>query len=128
VNPVLKKIVIILILVAVIYPFANRGIRYLNYQRQMDALEVGEINPEQKEDGTYTGRYDVDYIKVEVEVMILNGEIRDISLQHEHERGARAEVIIESVIREQSLNVDTISGATDSSKVILKAIELALQE
>jgi len=35
-------------------------------------------------------------------------------------------VIVDSVIENQSLDVDAISGATYSSKVILKAIENAL--
>jgi len=47
--------------------------------------------------------------------------IKDVS-----QRGQRAEPILSRVISAQSLHVDTISGATNSSKVILKAIENAL--
>ena len=37
-----------------------------------------------------------------------------------------AEGIIDEVIAAQTLQVDTVSGATRSSKAILKAVELAL--
>ena len=42
--------------------------------------------------------------------------------------GEKAEEIIYEVINMQSIDVDTVSGATYSSKVILKAIENALIE
>jgi uncharacterized protein with FMN-binding domain len=41
-------------------------------------------------------------------------------------KGKPAEVIPQKVMDAQSLQVDTISGVTSSSKVILKAIEKAL--
>ena len=40
--------------------------------------------------------------------------------------GEKAEVIIDKVMAEQSLEVDVVSGATLSSKCILNAIENAL--
>ncbi|WP_313562885.1 FMN-binding protein [Ruminiclostridium cellobioparum] len=42
-------------------------------------------------------------------------------------RGAKAEAIVDKIISEQSVTVDVISGATNSSKVILKAVENALE-
>ena len=41
--------------------------------------------------------------------------------------GKRAEVIIDRIIETQSLDVDVVSGATVSSKAILKAVEEALR-
>ncbi len=52
--------------------------------------------------------------------------ITDIKLDHRHGQGEAAEVITDHVIEAQSLQADTISGVTSSSKVILKAIENAL--
>ncbi|MCG2716077.1 MAG: FMN-binding protein [Candidatus Marinimicrobia bacterium] len=43
-------------------------------------------------------------------------------------KGQPAEVIVNSVIREQSLKVNAITGATLSSAVILKTIQLALEQ
>ncbi len=42
--------------------------------------------------------------------------------------GQPAEAIIEDVVEDQSLDVDSVSGATYSSRVILKAIEATLIE
>ena len=62
-----------------------------------------------------------------VSVTVKDNKITDITLlNHKNERGKPAEVIPEKVLKAQSLQVDTISGATNSSKVILKAIENAL--
>jgi uncharacterized protein with FMN-binding domain len=47
-------------------------------------------------------------------------------VRHLNGQGKPAEVIPDRVIEMQSLDVDIISGATYSSKVILKAIENAL--
>ncbi len=46
-------------------------------------------------------------------------------LKHTHGQGGAAEAIPGKVIEAQTLQVDTISSATYSSKVILKAIEQA---
>ncbi|WP_367270567.1 FMN-binding protein [uncultured Clostridium sp.] len=57
-----------------------------------------------------------------------NNKIEDIELlNHKNERGKPAEIIVNEVIKEQKITVDTVSGATNSSKVILKAIENALE-
>jgi uncharacterized protein with FMN-binding domain len=128
VKPAIKRVLIIFILIAVIFPFANRGVRFYRYQQQVESIVISDVNPENIPDGTYSGRYDVVLITAEVEVEVSGGVIQEIQLNHEHDRGARADVIVQRVIENQSLNVDTISGATDSSRVILKAIEQALTQ
>ena len=124
----IKWVMVTVILVAVMIPFINRGLSYYRFQRQMELLEIGSIDPLSLADGVYWGIEDVGLIRAEVEVHVTGGMIESIQLQHQHDRGARAEVIVRSVIESQSIAVDTISGATDSSKVILKAIEKALKE
>jgi len=49
-------------------------------------------------------------------------------IEHFNGRGEKAEAIIPRVIEAQSLDVDVVSGATGSSKAILKAIEDAFAE
>ena len=79
-------------------------------------------------DGIYEGHYEVAPVKVSVRVTVADEEIVDIViLEHETGLGGKAEGIIDTVIAQQSLDVDTISGATVSSKAILKAIEDAIQ-
>ncbi len=61
--------------------------------------------------------------------MVRNHEIVEIIiLKHNHGRGSDAEVVPDRVVASQSLRVDTVSGATFSSIVILKAIENALAD
>jgi uncharacterized protein with FMN-binding domain len=47
-------------------------------------------------------------------------------LKHRTFKGKPAERIVDSVIADQSLEVDTVSGATMSSECILEAIAAAL--
>ena len=70
----------------------------------------------------------MNFIYAKVEVTVQNGEITNINiLEHRHERGKAAEVITDSIVDEQKIDVDAISGATNSSIVIKKAVENALK-
>ena len=70
----------------------------------------------------------MDFIYAKVEVAVQNEEITNINiLEHRHERGKTAEVIADSIVDEQKIDVDAISGATNSSTVIKKAVENALK-
>ena len=82
------------------------------------------------EDGTYTGKYEASkFLSVTVRVEIKEHEIINVDiLEHSNGKGEPAEIITDKVVKNQSLNVDAISGATASSKVILKAIENAIME
>ena len=79
--------------------------------------------------GTYRGTYKTFPLDVEVEVVVLEQKIVGIDiLKHVNGQGAAAQTIPSDVIKNQSLRVDAVSGATYSSIVILKAIEDALSE
>ncbi len=122
------KKTIILILSALIVIFLTLAIiRFLNQQRELFNLEIAEIDFSEVADGIYQGEYEVFPVSVVVNIAVFNGEITEINiLEHQHGRGEAAEVIVDDIIEAQSLQVDTISGATSSSKVILKAIESAI--
>ena len=47
-------------------------------------------------------------------------------LEHRNEKGKPAEQIIDDILKRQQIDVDEVSGATNSSKVIKKAIENAI--
>ena len=84
-----------------------------------------------KADGVYRGNYDLSGtpIKVTVDVTVQSGTITTVDLV-KHTRspvGKKAEKITNEVIEKQSLNIDAVSGATASSKAILKAIENAFE-
>lgn len=96
------------------------------YSRAVSQITLSGKDISEVEDGVYSGKYDAVLVKAMVTVHIADGEIQEIEYEHIHERGARGEQVIENVLEEQTLQVDTITGATDSSLVILKAIDKAL--
>ncbi len=99
-----------------------------DYKRAVGETAFGEIDIADVSDGIYVGEYDVDFIYAKVEVTVEDGEIVSINiLEHRHERGKAAETVIEKIIEEQKINVDAVSGATNSSTVIKKAVENALK-
>ena len=80
-------------------------------------------------DGKYIGEYSVPPVFVKVAVTVEHHQMTDVDiLQHENGLGSPAERVIDDVIQNQSLDVDAISGATVSSKCILKASENALNK
>nr|WP_321294429.1 FMN-binding protein [uncultured Sphaerochaeta sp.] len=90
-------------------------------------LSIAPSVPVSLADGLYEGTYSTFPVKVRVQVHVLDQRIQAISLlEHRNGQGEPAEAILETIVEEQSLAVDTISGATYSSIVILKAVEQAL--
>ena len=119
--------VMILLLIGLVW-----GIIYLksvaDYKQAVKETTYENIHISDIPDGVYVGEYDVDFIYAKVEVTVQNGEITNINiLEHRHERGKTAEVIADSIVDEQKIDVDAISGATNSSTVIKKAVENALK-
>ena len=92
-------------------------------------VQMPDLN--QLNDGVYRGNYELTDtpVKVTLDVVIQDQRISKIEIiKHTSSPiGKKSEKIIESVIEKQSLEVDVISGATASSKTILKAIENALR-
>jgi uncharacterized protein with FMN-binding domain len=93
----------------------------------MPTIELGDPDFSALPDGTYRGSFDGGLVKAEVELYSSSGAITDIRLlRHDCGKGKPAGIIVERVMQAQSLRVDTVSGATYSSKVILRAIENAI--
>ncbi len=108
------------------------GILYLkdvaDYKQAVEEITFEEINISDVSDGVYIGEYDVNFIYAKVEVTVENGEIKSVNiLEHRQERGKAAESVTDKIVDEQKIDVDAISGATNSSTVIKKAVENALK-
>ena len=121
-----KKTVLFVIMFLLLVGFVL-GILYLksvaDYRKAVRETTFEDINISDIPDGVYVGEYDVDFIYAKVEVTVQNGEITNINiLEHRHERGKTAEVITDSIVDEQKIDVDAISGATNSSTVIKKRL------
>ena len=126
-KKIISFIILLLLLIGLIC-----GAVYLkkvaDYKRAVVETTIGEIDIADVSDGIYIGEYDVNFIYAKVEVTVEDGEIVSINiLEHRHERGKAAETVIEKIIDEQKIDVDAISGATNSSTVIKKAVENALK-
>ena len=79
-------------------------------------------------DGVYEGRAFIFPVNVKVSTSVHKGRITRIELlKHFNGKGQAAEAIIPIVIERQSVDVDVIAGATQSSVTILKAIEDSLK-
>ena len=127
-----KKKVVLLVIMLLLLIGLVWGIIYLksvtDYKQAVKETTFEEINISDISDGVYIGEYDVNFIYAKVEVTVQNGEITNINiLEHRHERGKTAEAITNKIVDEQKIDVDAISGATNSSTVIKKAVENALK-
>lgn len=97
------------------------------YQRKIENISFSDVELSEVADGTYEGDYDAGYIYARVEVQVKGGTIVSIQLkEHRNEKGAAAEKILDDIVAAQEIQVDAVSGATNSSKVIKKAVENAL--
>jgi uncharacterized protein with FMN-binding domain len=108
------------------------GLRYYmqlqEYKKRIEGIVISRVDLSNVRDGSYRGSFDAIFVGAEVVVQVKNHTIESIDLvKHKNERGAKAEAIVDKIISEQSVAVDVISGATNSSKVILKAVENALE-
>ena len=94
---------------------------------QLSAQAIPQMKITGIADGVYKGTYAVFPVKVVVDVTIARGRIVDVALlEHRQGQGKAAEMLIPQVVEAQSIQLDAISGATYSSKVILLSIANAL--
>jgi len=94
----------------------------------LDAVDFGKLN-----DGIYRGAYEGGMYKWranECDVTVADGKVTGIQLvvSKENPDGENTlhETLYDRVIAGQSLQVDTVSGATLTSKAYLQAVENAL--
>lgn len=98
------------------------------YQRTVAAMTFREPELAAIPDGTYTGTCDVRFIRASVAVTVRNGRIERIDLlEHKNGRGQPAEAVLDEITAEQRVDVDAVTGATNSSSVLKKAVENALE-
>ena len=99
-----------------------------NMVREVRNISVAMPDLSEVPDGRYAGEYTVGPVHVKVEVVVRQHQMEEIViLQHDNGLGSAAESIVGEVIAGQNLDVDAVSGATVSSKCILKAVEDALE-
>ena len=125
-KKIIKIIALVIVIGFVIY-LISYGIRLGNYKKAVANISIPSIDLSTIPDGSYIGSYDVDFVAATVEVTVKDHTITKINLlKHHTDKGASAEVIVDHIVSAQSLDVDAITGATNSSLVIKKAIANAL--
>lgn len=110
-------------------------------RREAMAVTVGQVDFDHLQDGIYTGAYQgaKDHLRdAKVTVTVADGEVRRIQViegaqakekqSKEICNGQSIDTLFQRVLEAGSLQVDTISGATITSKVHLKALENALKQ
>lgn len=123
-----KKVLLALLSVALLFLIV--GIFVIGNLTAQDAKNISLSMPDlsDMQNGEYIGEYSIAPVFVKVEVSIYEHQITNITiLQHDKGLGTPAERIVNDVVDAQSLDIDAVSGATVSSKCILKAIENALE-
>ena len=92
---------------------------------------IGEpIDRRKLKDGIYEGSYKGGPNKASVKVTIKHHSIVNIEIiEHQAWKGKKAEMpIVERIIASQSTKVDAVSGATNSSRVIMNAVHKAIEK
>lgn len=127
---VVKILLVVLSLVIIIASvfFIGLSIKLKEFSNQVNSIDLKGIELSSIENGNYEGYYNLnEFVGAKILVEIEDKKIKNIIiLDHKYGKGQAAEQIITDVVDAQSTNVDVISGATGSSKVLLKAVENAL--
>ena len=103
---------------------------FVRYQQIISGIEIQTPNLSRIQDGTYNGFLDALQISANAAVTVRNHRITEVVINNHYMGRASAvaaEAVVVDVVNRQTLEVDTVSGATNSSKVILKAIQNALE-
>ena len=123
-----RRIMIILVVVILLVVCVKVGADFLT-KRTLKKVKINEVPISQVADGKYVGEAQIKPVSAKVNVQVENGKITNIEIKdHMTGLGKNGEKIIDQIINKQSLDVDAISGATQSSVTITKAVENALTQ
>jgi len=134
----------VLLTVFIIVSFAFYAIHQReNSQKTAPRLPTQSLPPNAQQitqtyqDGEYTGlRIDAYYGNVQVKITIQNGKIADLEfLEYPKERRTSqlindeaTPILKQAAIQAQSANVDTVSGATQTSNAFKKSLQSSLDK
>ncbi len=105
------------------------GLGGCKFTDDIDKLVITDVKIASVRDGSYEGEQDNKPVTAKVRIEVSRGAITAIKiLEHSHGPRHGADALADRVVAAQSLKVDSISGATYSSKVMLKAMENALDK
>ena len=112
-------IIFILFMIISCQVIANNAVKSIDSRPIVDIKDV--------KDGVYFAKEETPLVSAEVNVTVKDKRIVDIALlRHENGMGEKAEEMIPEMIKNNTSEVDIVSGATLSSKVIRAAVRNAL--
>ena len=125
------KMLIIILIALVMMGLGGALIFTSGERREGKNLPIAVMDFKQLNEGTYIGEYEGGMYKwraSEVQVIVSSNKVTDIKLlKHKENKSPEfTDELFNRIIKSQSLQVDTISGATITSKAYLKAVENAL--
>lgn len=126
-----RRLFYVAILVILLAGAGYGTVRYRAMAAEMEMvrnLEIEDMDLSSVHDGTYYGAYVYGGFTYEVNVTIRNYAIQSIQiLSNRNTRYARmAAGVVDNVLARGNTNADVVSGATTTSKALLKAIEQAI--
>lgn len=93
------------------------------------AIPLSRTDVDGLKDGTYEGAYRNGPVSAVVRATVSGGKLANaVVVKHDCGKGRPAERILGDAVAAQSLAVDAVSGATWSSRVLLKALDNALAQ
>ncbi|MDZ7332561.1 MAG: FMN-binding protein [candidate division KSB1 bacterium] len=94
------------------------------------AMPIAAVDLASVQDGAFKGDFSYGGFTYEVAVAVRDHRIEtiDILKNRDTRHARRAEGVVPKVISAQTVNVDVVTGATTTSKALLKAIENALKK
>lgn len=96
-------------------------------QEVFEKTSFEKIDISQVKDGTYAGYYDMLLVNAMVKATVKDGKLTNlVLLEHRFNRNYDGSAVVQQILQKQSLEVDGVTGATYSSKSIIKATERAL--
>jgi uncharacterized protein with FMN-binding domain len=123
-NKLVRIIVVLILVVAIIgvsvITYTTRGLKTYRNMTILD-VDLSTIS-----DGIYTGIFDGGRWSNTVAVTVKDHKITVIQIMEGYSNTDINQIIFDEVIEKQSPNVDAVTGATVSSKAIMKAVEDAL--
>lgn len=92
-------------------------------QMQIQNVDINNIR-----DGEYIGSFSYSGFEYKVKTSVSDHKIEDIMIlsNRETKHAKQAEGVISAIVENQTPDVDAISGATTTSKALMKAVENSL--
>ncbi len=116
-------IVVVLVVIVLLGLFAvTRGMKEIK-NLTIEAPDVSQIK-----DGVYEGGYKKTRWNYAVKVTVKGGRIADIEVTQKPDDGDFTAKAAQKIVDAQSVQIDTVSGASINTRAFQKAVETALKD